>query len=214
VKSEKKAKEPKEPKVKVPKKKADEPKHNHGLEEEGVECDLCESHGSLVDPEMTEKDFEATVQDGEDIRNVLKNILKSEESEEVPEPEPTPEIEESAPEPTPEIEESAPKFVRPKMKKRGAKAKSPEPEMEAGPSKEVDFRSKLRMLVSQANGEDEEELDEEDVKSKLTKKLAERFDHDSDEEMDFDQMCDSPTSVSVLQKSWAEMTLEEEEEEE
>ena len=50
VKTEKKPKEPKEPKEPKKAKKAPPPNHNHGLEEESEDCELCSTHGSILDP--------------------------------------------------------------------------------------------------------------------------------------------------------------------
>jgi hypothetical protein len=79
-------------KVKAPKKapKVD-PVHNHPVGEKAVEiCQLCESHGDLTDPGVTDKEFEAAVKDGNSIHDRLKAIMRAaegaEEEEEEEEP--------------------------------------------------------------------------------------------------------------------------------
>ena len=208
VKPEKKPKEPKE--VKEPK-KAKEPVHNHGVDESSMDCDLCDTHGSILNPELTEERFEASVQSGEEIKNRLKSLLMAEETQEVEKPEEPQEVEKPK-----EPEEKKGGFVRPKVRKgkKGNGAGPSKPLVEEEPVKEQTtevVRSKLQMILSNAdNDEDDEDFDEEDTKSKLTKRLAMAFGQ-PEEELDLDQM-DSPTSVDKLRETWADMTLEEEEE--
>ena len=86
-------------KAKVPKKapKVD-PIHNHPVGEKAEEiCQLCESHGDLTDPGVTDKDFEAAVKDGQSIQDRLKAIISAasgDEEEEEPVKEDTVTVEE------------------------------------------------------------------------------------------------------------------------
>lgn len=88
------AKEPKVPKAK----KAEVPKHDHGLTEESETCVVCETQGNIINPEMTKADFEAVTEDGLSIQERLKAILansdEDEEDEEEAEAEPEAEEEE------------------------------------------------------------------------------------------------------------------------
>ena len=248
LKPEKKPKEAKEPKQ--PKKKSQDPKHTHELTEESVEdCELCQSHGNIMDTGLTEMTFDASVDGGVSIQDRLSAILS--ETEEAPEKiEEAPEKIEEAPEKieeapkkieeapekieeAPEKIEEAPKkieekksgFIRPKVRgKRPIAAPAPEPkpvETVAGPSKpaiiedDVDsIRSKLRMILAQANEDSEEEsedeaFDEDAVRSRLALKLTEGFEEEEDE-MDIDQMCDTPDSQGKLRDAWASLKIDEE----
>ena len=53
--------------------------------------------------------------------------------------------------------------------------------------------------------------DEEDMTARLTAKLAKSFDMESEEEVDMEQMCDSPESQHRLRDAWAGLQEEEEE---
>lgn len=239
VKAEKKPKVETEKKSKKsPKAKKTEPKHEHPVGDKSDECELCESHGDVVEPQLTESTFEATVQDGADIKAKLQAIL-SEEDDEEPEPEePKPEPKEpehkiEEPKPEPETNQRKGGFIRPKVRgkraatapvssvaENAAKARAEYDEsMKAGPSEpkveeEMDIRSKLRavMKATHTGSEDEEEDFDEDVQERLRQKLASKFEED-EEDVDFDQMCDSPHSQQVLREAWADMEEEEEEEE-
>ena len=79
----KEPKEPKEPKkgrkVKAQKKKKSDhpPEHSHELTEEPESpCDLCESHGNVLNPKLPENQFEA-IEEGEegDLQSRLRAIL-------------------------------------------------------------------------------------------------------------------------------------------
>ena len=230
LKPEKKPREAKEPKQ--PKKKSQDSKHNHELTEEAVEdCELCQSHGNVMNTGLTDAKFEASVDGGVSIQDRLNAILSDEDevpekTEEVPEKiEEVPEKIEEAPE---KPEEKASGFIRPRVRgKRPVVAPEPKPvESVAGPSKpdkkddDTDnIRSKLRMILAQANedSDDEEEaFDEEEVRTRLTQKLSSGFDMnhegESDEdEMDIDQMCDTPDSQGMLRDAWAALKLDDEE---
>ena len=224
-----KPKEPRVPKEKKVKAKKVDPKHSHPLTEESEDCELCQSHGNVMDKKMPETTFEAVTEDEVSIKDRLKAILAASDDEE-PEPEkmevvPEPEKMEVVPEPEPEPKKSeagpsepkpkAAGFIRPKV--RGQKVAKrveaiepvPEPVMDEADS----IRNKLKAILSSAGEDSEDEFDEEEAKDRLTMKLASKFDEDPDE-MDMDQMCDSPTSQAQLREAWADMTLEEEEEEE
>ena len=74
------------------------------------------------------------------------------------------------------------------------------------------IRDRLKAILINAGEDSEDDFDEDEAKDRLTMKLASKFDEDPDD-MDMDQMCDSPTSQAQLREAWADMTLEEEEEE-
>jgi len=221
---------PREKKIKE--KKAD-PRHNHALTEESEDCGLCQTHGNAILPGMPDTEFEAVTSDEVSIKERLKAILASseegEESEPVPAPEPEPEPEppvrmeitpepEAAPTPEPaqkaEAGPSAPRksgFIRPKIKSKKAIATpAPEPEPEQVVDEADNIRNRLKAIL--ASAEDDSEDEDDDTMDRLTMKLASKFDEDPDD-MDMEQMCDSPTSQSQLREAWADMTLEEEEEE-
>jgi len=220
---------PKEKKVKA--KKVD-PKHSHPLTEESEDCELCQTHGNMMDKKMPEATFEAVTEDEVSIKDRLKAILAASDDEEpekmetepVPEPEPEkmetePEPEKSEPEPEPEAGPSEPKkvggFIRPKVrgqKKVAAPAPVNKPEPEPVVDDTESIRNRLKAILINAGEDSEDEFDEDEAKDRLTMKLASKFDEDPDE-IDMDQMCDSPTSQAQLREAWADMTLEEEEEE-
>jgi hypothetical protein len=237
--SEPKPKSEKVPKEKKVKAKKVDPKHSHPLTEESEDCELCQSHGNVMDNKMPETTFEAVTEDEVSIKDRLKAILAASDDEEpepepepekmetepVPEPEPDPKKSEAGPsepkkseagpsEPKPKPKPKAAGFIRPKV--RGQKVAkrveaiepAPEPVMDEADS----IRDRLKAILSSAGEDSEDEFDEEEVKDRLTMKLASKFDEDPDE-MDMDQMCDSPTSQAQLREAWADMTLEDEEEE-
>jgi hypothetical protein len=224
---------PKEKKVKT---KKVNPKHSHPLTEESEDCELCQTHGNMMDKKMPEATFEAVTEDEVSIKDRLKAILAASDDEEpekmetepVPEPEPEPEPEKmetepepekSEPEPEPEAGPSEPKkvggFIRPKVrgqKKVAAPAPVNKPEPEPVVDDTESIRNRLKAILINAGEDSEDEFDEDEAKDRLTMKLASKFDEDPDE-IDMDQMCDSPTSQAQLREAWADMTLEEEEEE-
>lgn len=270
LKPEKKPKEPKEPKKS--KKKSSNPVHTHELTEDTVEdCDLCQSHGNVLNKGLAGAEFEASVEGGVSIQDRLKAIIS--ETEEVPEktvevPEKTVEVPEKTvevpkktvevpkkavevpkkavevparwsdevPDKTEEVPKKVIEFVKniEEQKQSGfirakVRGKRPEPkpvEDVAGPSIPVnkaddgteDIRSKLRMILAMANedsdsDEEDTEFDEEDAKARLAQKLSEGFEMDEDEEMDdemdIEQMCDTPESQAALQDAWASLKIEE-----
>jgi hypothetical protein len=202
---EKVPKEPKKPKQKKP-----DPKHSHPLTEEGEDCELCQSHGNVMDKKMPETKFEAVTEDEVSIKDRLKAILAASDDEE-PEPEPKPRDEAGPSEPDPKPKAKTSGFIRPKVKgkKVAAPVKKPEPTMDEAEN----IRSKLKAILANTEDDSEDEVDADDAKDRLTMKLASKFDEDPDE-MDLGQMCDTPDSQSQLRQAWADMTLEEEEEEE
>jgi hypothetical protein len=197
VKSEKKPKVDGEEKPKkTPKTKATDPKHTHPLTEESEDCELCSTHGNVMNPELPKQDFEeaeeARAKEAEERAKIVWAKMKAEE-------------------PKTEEKPKTSGFIRPPIRKK--KVQSP---VEAGPSepKKVpddsdSIRNKLRMIL--ANAEQESEDEEEDVTARLTAKLSKSFDHESDEEVDLHQMCDSPTSQDRLRGAWADLQEEEEE---
>ena len=248
LKPEKKPKEAKEPKQS--KKKSQDAKHTHELTEDSVEdCELCQSHGNVMNIGLTDAKFEASVDGGVSIQDRMSAILSdADETEEVPAkieeapakieevPAKTEEVPAKIEEVPAKIEEAPAKveekksgFIRPKPRgKRPVVAPEPKPvESVAGPSKpekkEDDtegIRSKLRMILAQANedSDDEEEaFDEEEVRARLTNKLSGGFDMENgeesdEEEMDIDQMCDTPDSQNKLRDAWASLKIEDDEE--
>ena len=78
------SKGPKEATKKVPK-KAEAPKHSHPLSEE-AECELCETHGNVVKPELTKAEFEAVAEDGKSLQQRLAAILANSDNDEDDEP--------------------------------------------------------------------------------------------------------------------------------
>lgn len=235
-KTEKLPNEPKEPKA--PKKEKKKPKgvpaHNHTLEEENTDdCDLCSTHGNVVQPLLTEKEFEAVTADGEDIRSKLKALIAEQDDESELEPV-KPEVEpEVAPEPEPEESEEdkaqkaaferaktvmaakkaadeKPKtsgFIRPPQRRRV------KPEDVAGPS-ETRFKKVLTWAEECEEAEmlaqKFDEFGEEDVQRRLAQALVDS-DASDGEEVDMDQMCDSPHSQFKLQQAFVELNMEEEE---
>jgi hypothetical protein len=222
VKTEKKPKEPKEPKEPKKAKKVAPPNHNHSLEEESEDCELCNTHGNILDPAATDAKFEAI-----SMQERLKAILETADDESA-EPEKTEaEPEKTEVEPEKVVAEPVKKsFIRPKMKAPKNVTKPADVASTSAPIKpvadvastsapikpddeEMNIRDKLRMILANANGDESE--DEEDMESRLTNKLAKTFDEDEDD-IDLDQMCDSPTSQNRLREAWADMSEEEESE--
>jgi hypothetical protein len=234
AKNEKLPKEPKEPK-KVKKVKV-APVHNHPLTEENTDgCELCETHGNIVAPNMSIKEFEAVTSDGVNIRDKLKAILALETDEQADEltpekPEEKPEISAEKDEiaekeaayrlkvkrimeaQNTEEEEEKPKpkpksFIRPKMKKS---APEPKPADVAGPSK-----SKLESVIT---WEDEtaaakfEAHNEEDIRERLARAM--NSEDVSDEETDLEQLCDTPSSADKLRSAFSGLNMDEEESDE
>jgi len=95
--------------------------------------------------------------------------------------------------------------------------KAVEPVKKPEPTPVIDeaesIRNRLKAILANTEDDSEDDFDEDEASDRLTMKLASKFDEDPDE-MDLEQMCDSPTSQSQLREAWADMTLEEEEEEE
>jgi hypothetical protein len=134
-------------KVKAPKKapKVD-PVHNHPVGEKAEEiCQLCESHGDLTDPEVTDKEFEAAVKDGQSIQDRLKAIISaaSGDDDEEEEEETAVEPEVTSKEDTVTVEELM------------------EADTEGEEEEEtLSLKAKLAKMLSE---EDDEEYDEEDM---------------------------------------------------
>lgn len=71
----------KKPRVKSDAKKKQVPMHNHPIGEtppDGVVCELCEKHGDIFDPNVTEVDFEIIPENGLSIEERLRRMLESE----------------------------------------------------------------------------------------------------------------------------------------
>lgn len=71
----------KKPRVKSDTKKKQVPMHNHPIGEmppDGVVCELCEKHGDIFDPNVTEVDFEIIPENGLSIEERLRRMLESE----------------------------------------------------------------------------------------------------------------------------------------
>ena len=187
VKPEKKPKvEGAEKPKKTPKTKAVDPKHTHPLTEESEDCELCSTHGNVMNPELPKQDFE----EAEARAKVVWAKMKAEKKEE----------------PKTEEKPKTSGFIRPPIRKKKVQS-----EDEAGPSepKKVSddsdsIRNKLRMILAKG--------DEEDITARLTAKLAKSFDMESEEEVDLEQMCDTPDSQHRLREAWADLQEEEEEE--
>lgn len=221
-----KPKAEKVPREKKTKPKKVDPKHTHPLTEESEDCDLCQTHGNVLVAKMPDTKFEAVTEDEVSIKDRLKAILAEasdgeEEPEPVPEPSPEPVPEPSpepvqmeiVPEPVPEPRKAG--FIRPKVKgKKAIAAPAPVPEPEPVMDESENIRNKLKAILANTGDDDSDgEFDEDEANDRLTVKLASKFDEDPDD-MDIGQMCDTPDSQSQLRQAWADMTLEEEEEEE
>ena len=205
VKTEKKPKVDGEEKPKkTPKTKATDPKHTHPLTEESEDCELCSTHGNVMNPELPKQDFE----EAEARAKLVWAKMKAEKKEETK-------------------AEEKPKtsgFIRPPIRKK--KVQSEDEAGSSEPKKVPDdsdsIRNKLRMILANAEQESEDEEDglsmspkgdEEDMTARLTAKLAKSFDMESEEEVDLEQMCDTPDSQHRLRDAWADLQEEEEEEE-
>jgi hypothetical protein len=71
----------KKPKVKKVTTKKVIPVHNHPIGEpprDGVICELCETHGDLLDPDMPDADFEVVPVNGQSLEERLRIMLESE----------------------------------------------------------------------------------------------------------------------------------------
>lgn len=99
------SKTPKEPVAKKVAKKAEAPKHSHPLTEEAEECELCETHGNVVKPELSKAEFEAVAEDGKSLQDRLKAILANSDNDEPDEADEADEAEEPEEEEEEETEE-------------------------------------------------------------------------------------------------------------
>lgn len=71
----------KKPRTKSDAKKKQVPMHNHPIGEtppDGVMCELCERHGDIFDPNVTEVDFEIVPENGLSIEERLRRMLENE----------------------------------------------------------------------------------------------------------------------------------------
>jgi hypothetical protein len=210
--------------------------HTHKPDVDGTDCELCESHGNIIEPGLTEKTFDATVEDGSDIRAKLQAILEAEAEDEdsIEAPVEVAPVEvapvEVAPVETPVVDPSKKKYIRPAIRGKKAKINLAEAaaaarksyeesvKSEAGPSEPekvdepADIRSKLKaiMAATHTDSESEDEDFGEETQSRLVAKLSEKFDSDSEDDGNLEQMCDSPTSQRILREAWADIEGEEE----
>jgi len=133
----------KPPKVsKVPKNKAEAPRHSHPLAEEpDMTCMVCETQGNVVKPEMTTAEFEAVAEDGKSLQDRLKAILAGGNYDEDDEDDDAA----ATADPRREVEDNV------------------EPEDETEIEETLTLRAKLAKMVAQDNDMDEEEEDEVDL---------------------------------------------------
>ena len=71
----------KKPRVKKPVVKKSVPSHNHPIGQppmEGVICELCETHGDILDPEMPDAEFEVVPVNGQSLEERLRIMLENE----------------------------------------------------------------------------------------------------------------------------------------
>ena len=133
--------EPKKPKVAKVTKKPEAPKHSHTLTEEAEDCQVCETQGNVITPELTKAEFEAVAEDGLSIQARLKAILANSDNDDSDE--------EEAPEPVIE----APKPVIEAPKPMETEETDEEEQMT------ISLRAKLAKLVAEEDEEDEEDVD-------------------------------------------------------
>jgi hypothetical protein len=171
------AKKPKAPK------KPEAPKHSHPLTEEAEECQVCETQGNVISPELTKAEFEAVAEDGQSIQARLKAILANSDNDESDEEEETPE---------PVVE--APKPVEPE------EPEEPKPMVEAPKSMETE--------EPEEEEEDEEEQMTISLRAKLAKMVAEDDDED-EEDVDIHQMCETPPSRDKLSALMDKLSVKE-----
>jgi hypothetical protein len=189
---------PSEPKVakkpKVVKKKPEAPKHTHPLTEEAEDCQVCETQGNVITPELTKAEFEAVAEDGLSIQARLKAILANsdnddsdEEVEEAPKPEPVVEV----PKPVVEV---------------------PKPVVEV-PKPVVEVEVPKPMETEEEEEEEEEEYDEEEemtisLRAKLAKLVADEDDED-EEDVDISQLVETPPSRDRLDELMGKLSVKE-----
>jgi regulator of replication initiation timing len=71
----------KKPRVKKPIVKKVVPMHNHPIGEsprDGLICELCETHGDILDPDMPDAEFEVVPVNGQSLEERLRIMLESE----------------------------------------------------------------------------------------------------------------------------------------
>jgi hypothetical protein len=154
------SKAPKEPVVKKVAKKAEAPKHSHPLTEEAEECELCETHGNVVKPELSKAEFEAVAEDGKSLQDRLKAILANSDNDEPDEAE----------EPEEEEEEELTASLKAKLAKQLAEEdedsevdeESIEQMTETPPS-----RDRLADMMAKMKMKDEEEYDFEALEEEM-----------------------------------------------
>ena len=141
---------PSEPKVaKKPKvvKKPEAPKHTHPLTEEAEDCQVCETQGNIIIPELTKAEFEAVAEDGQSIQARLKAILANSDNDDSDE-----DVEE-APKPEPVVEAPKPVIEDPEEPEEDEEEYDEEEEMT------ISLRAKLAKMVADEDDEDEDDVD-------------------------------------------------------
>lgn len=108
----------KEPVAKKVTKKAEAPKHTHPLTEEAEECELCETHGNVVKPDLSKAEFEAVAEDGKSLQDRLKAILANSDNDEDDEEEEPKELKEPEEEPEEDEEEELTMALKAKLAKQ------------------------------------------------------------------------------------------------
>jgi hypothetical protein len=147
---------PSEPKVaKKPKvvKKPEAPKHTHPLTEESEDCQVCETQGNVITPELTKAEFEAVAEDGQSIQARLKAILANSDNDDSDE-----EVEE-APKPEPVVEAPKPVIEPPKPMETEEEPEEDEEDEDEEEEMTISLRAKLAKLVADEDEEDEEDVD-------------------------------------------------------
>jgi hypothetical protein len=215
--------------------KAAIPQHTHGLTEEAEECVVCETHGNVMNPDLTKAEFEAVADDGKSIQERLMAILanaEQDDDEEVEEPKEAPkpvEIPEEPkevakpveiPEEPKEVAKPKKKVVKPKKVTKPAEAPKPIPMEVEEPEEEedeidsmADITSKLASIMAAEEEEEEEEEEEvmeddddmNDIMSKLAKVMSAE-DGEEYDETDMEQMLDTPPSRNKLEEMKRKIT--------
>lgn len=186
--------EPKKPKVSKVVKKPEAPKHSHPLTEEAEECQLCETQGNVIIPELTKAEFEAVAEDGMSIQARLKAILAnsdndSSDEDESAEPEP---VVVEVPEPEPAVVEV------PKPEPAVVEVPAKLPPVVTTISKPMEIEEEEEEEEEEQYSEDEEEQMTISLRAKLAKLVAEEDEEEDEEDVDISQMCDTPPSRDRL----------------
>lgn len=168
--------EAKKPKVSKVVKKPEAPKHSHPLTEEAEDCQLCETQGNVIIPELTKAEFEAVAEDGMSIQARLKAILANSDNDSSDE-------DESA-EPEPVVVE--------------VPAKLPPIVTTISKPMEIEEEEKEEEEEEEQYSEDEEEQMTISLRAKLAKLVAEEDEEEDEDDVDISQMCETPPSRDRL----------------